>query len=178
MGNARTHRQAGMTLIEVMVSVLILAIGLLGAAAIQLNALRYTDSSKMTSQASFVAYDMMDRIRANVDGNGNASNGAAVLASYALASLADAPAASPSNLTNAVTQDKADFATNIRAFAGGTAGETSKIVVDKTKVTITIVWDDSRAADASKLQTAAANSNNVRTFDLTSRIGVDTAVTP
>jgi type IV pilus assembly protein PilV len=177
MGNAHTHRQAGMTLIEVMVSVLILAIGLLGAAAIQLNALRYTDSARMTTQASFVAYDMMDRIRANVDGNGNAPNAAAVLASYALASLADAPAVSTSNATNAVTQDKADFATNIRAFAG-TTGESSKIVIDKKKVTITIVWDDSRAADASKLQTAAADGSNVRTFDLTSRIGVDSAVTP
>ena len=29
------------------------------------NALKYTDSSRMTSQASFIAYDMMDRIRAN-----------------------------------------------------------------------------------------------------------------
>jgi Tfp pilus assembly protein PilV len=32
---------------------------------LQLNALKYTDGSRMTSQASFIAYDMMDRIRAN-----------------------------------------------------------------------------------------------------------------
>ena len=57
--------QEGMTLIEVLVALLILSVGLLGAAAIQLNALKYTDSSRMTSQASFIAYDMMDRIRAN-----------------------------------------------------------------------------------------------------------------
>ena len=62
-GNRRT--QTGIGLIEVLVSVLILAIGLLGAAALQLNSLKYTDSSTMSSQASFIAYDMMDRIRAN-----------------------------------------------------------------------------------------------------------------
>ena len=91
MGKGCKPRQKGMTLIEVLVSVLILAIGILGAAAIQLNALKYTDSSAMTSQASFIAYDMMDRIRANVDGNaaGNGANN--VLARYSLSSLATAP---------------------------------------------------------------------------------------
>src|SRR5471032_2899795 len=59
------RHQSGMTLIEVLVAVLILAVGLLGAAVIQLNALKYTDSSRMISQASFIAYDMLDRVRAN-----------------------------------------------------------------------------------------------------------------
>ncbi|MGA9223012.1 MAG: type IV pilus modification protein PilV, partial [Pseudomonas graminis] len=66
--NARIDaRQQGTTLIEVLVALLVLAIGLLGAAALQLNALKYTDSSRLSSQASFIAYDMMDRIRANPD---------------------------------------------------------------------------------------------------------------
>ncbi len=177
MGNARTHRQAGMTLIEVMVSVLILAIGLLGAAAIQLNALRYTDSSKMTSQASFIAYDMMDRIRANVDGN-SASSGSGVLASYALASLTDAPVANPNN---AVAQDKADFAANIRFFAGETAAAGSIQIGAPdipNQVTITVGWDDTRAAAANKVQTGAALGSNQRTFVLTSLIGVPNVVVP
>ncbi len=57
--------QEGMTLVEVLVALVILGVGLLGAAAFQLNALKYTDSARMTSQASFIAYDMLDRIRAN-----------------------------------------------------------------------------------------------------------------
>ncbi|WP_122752343.1 type IV pilus modification protein PilV, partial [Pseudomonas viridiflava] len=63
------NAQEGMTLIEVLVALLILTVGLLGAGAVQLNALKYTDSSRMTSQASFIAYDMMDRIRANSGAN-------------------------------------------------------------------------------------------------------------
>lgn len=58
------HAQDGMTLIEVLVALLVLSVGLLGAAAVQLNALKYTDSSLMTTQANFIAYDMLDRIRA------------------------------------------------------------------------------------------------------------------
>ena len=61
------HAQDGMTLIEVLVALLVLSVGLLGAAAVQLNALKYTDSSLMTTQASFIAYDMLDRIRASTD---------------------------------------------------------------------------------------------------------------
>ncbi|MCI8209116.1 type IV pilus modification protein PilV [Pseudomonas sp. S25] len=177
MVKGRKSSQIGMTLIEVLVSVLILGIGLLGAAAIQLNALRYTDSSAMTSQASFIAYDMMDRIRANVDGNA-ANNGSNVLASYALASLANAPAASASNMSNAVTQDLADFSTNITNFAG-TAGANSKIVIAKPVVTITITWDDTRAAAASDTFLGRTpGATNPQQFVLSTRIGVNDVVAP
>jgi type IV pilus assembly protein PilV len=169
MGDGRRRSQIGMTLIEVLVSVLILGIGLLGAAAIQLNALKYTDSSAMSSQASFIAYDMMDRIRANVDGNAT-NNGANVLASYALASLSQAPAANPNN---AVAQDLADFSTNITAFAGA-AGANSKIVIAKPIVTITITWDDTRAAGANQFALGATSSaTNPQQFVLSSQIGVN-----
>lgn len=162
-----------MTLIEVLVSVLILGIGLLGAAAIQLNALRYTDSSAMTSQASFIAYDMMDRIRANVDGNA-ANNGANVLDGYALSSLAAAPAP---NMNNAVTQDLADFSKNITNFAGA-SGANSNIAIAKPRVTITITWNDTRAAAASAEASGQAPPEMQRTFVLSSQIGVNEVLAP
>jgi len=163
MFDGNKHTQAGMTLIEVLVSVLILAIGLLGAAAIQLNALKYTDSSTKTSQASFIAYDMMDRIRANVDGNSVANGTTDVLATYALASLDGNLSA---NINIAKDQDLYDFKTNINSFAGSSA--TGSIVVAKPVVTITIGWDDTRAAGTS----------TTRSFTLTSRIGANAVVAP
>ncbi|KPC31734.1 Type IV pilus assembly protein PilV [Pseudomonas syringae pv. cilantro] len=163
------HRQTGLTLIEVLVSVLILAIGLLGAAAIQLNALKYTDSSTMSSQASFIAYDMMDRIRANVDGNASANGTRNVLASYALANLDAAQAA---NLNDARVQDLFDFKTNITNFAG-TSGTASIVISDFTLVTITIGWSDTRAAGASNQATGGATGTlPPRSFVLVSRIGL------
>ncbi|WP_439850520.1 type IV pilus modification protein PilV [Pseudomonas syringae] len=163
------HRQAGMTLIEVLVSVLILAIGLLGAAAIQLNALKYTDSSTMSSQASFIAYDMMDRIRANVDGNATANGTTNVLATYGLASLDLAPVA---NLNKARDQDLSDFRANIINFAN-TSGTGSIVVSDSTLVTITVGWSDTRAAGASNQATGnTAVTPPPQSFKLVSRIGV------
>ncbi|WP_295473156.1 type IV pilus modification protein PilV [uncultured Pseudomonas sp.] len=161
--------QAGMTLIEVLISVLILAIGLLGAAAIQLNALKYTDSSAMSSQASFIAYDMMDRIRANVIGNATGNGATNVLATYALANLA----ATPARGTDARSIDLNDFQQNVTNLAG-TDGANSSIAVNGQVVTITILWNDTRAASASDQALAATASGNQRSFQIRSQIGVTT----
>ena len=146
------HAQDGMTLIEVLVALLILSVGLLGAAAFQLNALKYTDSARMTSQASFIAYDMLDRIRANAG------------ADYTVT-----PPTSP-NLNVARDQDLYDFKTNITSFGGATA--TGTIALNQRVYTITISWDDARAANTSNAAEAR------RSFVLTSRVAVDPVATP
>ena len=58
--------QSGFTLIEVLVSALILAIGLVGVAALQGVALKNNQSTYMRSQAAALAYDLADRMRSNV----------------------------------------------------------------------------------------------------------------
>ena len=162
-------RQTGMTLIEVLVSVLILAIGLLGAAAIQLNALKYTDSATISSQASFIAYDMMDRIRANVDGNGPTN----VLANYTLGSIANAPAGTQ---TNARDQDLADFRTNITQLLPSGTGSIAVNQADVTRpaeVTIIVGWDDTRAAAAGSVASGGSPpTTNPQQITIVSRIGV------
>jgi len=59
------HRARGFTLIEALVALVVLSIGLLGVAALQLTSLRSNHSSAMRSQATFLAYDIIDRMRAN-----------------------------------------------------------------------------------------------------------------
>ena len=63
---ALRNRQSGFTLIEVLVSVIILSIGLVGVAGLQAISLKNNQSSFMRSQATALAYDMADRMRANV----------------------------------------------------------------------------------------------------------------
>src|SRR3546814_1111273 len=57
--------QQGISLIEVMVSVLILAIWVLGVAALQTVALKNSGGSASRTQAAIQIYSMMDIIRAN-----------------------------------------------------------------------------------------------------------------
>lgn len=61
----RHFRLRGFTMIEVLVTLVILSVGLLGLAGLQLRAVRNTHNSYLRSQATFLAYDMADRIRAN-----------------------------------------------------------------------------------------------------------------
>lgn len=66
----------GFSLVEVLVALLVLSIGLLGLAALQTTSLQYNTGSYFRTQATFMAYDIIDRMRANLsavansDGNG------------------------------------------------------------------------------------------------------------
>lgn len=57
--------QHGFTLIEILVTVFILAIGLLGLAGLTLEGMRNNQGAYLRTQASILAYDMADRMRAN-----------------------------------------------------------------------------------------------------------------
>lgn len=55
----------GFTLIEVLVTVVVLAIGLLGLAGLQATGMRFNHSAYLRSQATILSYDIFDRMRAN-----------------------------------------------------------------------------------------------------------------
>lgn len=61
----KTKHQNGFTLLEVLIALLILSIGLLGLAALQANTLKKNHGALQRTQAIFLTYDMMDRLRAN-----------------------------------------------------------------------------------------------------------------
>lgn len=57
----------GFSMIEMMISLLILAIGLLGMMALQMTSVASNQSSYYRSQASIIANDFVDRMRLNGD---------------------------------------------------------------------------------------------------------------
>lgn len=60
--------QHGFTLLEVLISIVILAVGLLGIASLQTVGMRQTLNSQLITQASFQGNDMAERMRANMAG--------------------------------------------------------------------------------------------------------------
>ncbi len=67
MLNQHSHitRQQGLSLIEALISLLVISVGLLGIAAMQITSLKQTSSAHFNSQAVWFNYEMTDRILAN-----------------------------------------------------------------------------------------------------------------
>lgn len=63
--NPSGKAQTGFTLLEVLVTMVVMALGLLGYAGLQMASLKNSASAYQRSQATILAYDMIDRMRAN-----------------------------------------------------------------------------------------------------------------
>lgn len=74
-------RSEGFSLVEVLVALLVLSIGLLGLAALQVTGIKFNHQSYQRTQATVLAYEIADRMRANPQG----------LASYIISSSATTP---------------------------------------------------------------------------------------
>ena len=59
---ANRNNQNGVGMIEVLVALFILAVGLLGVLAMQANSIKGSQKSQFSTQAQFLAQDMVDRI--------------------------------------------------------------------------------------------------------------------
>lgn len=60
-----SSKQYGYTLLEVLISMVILAIGLLGMAAMMLNSIKSNQGALHRSEATLYAYEVLDLMRAN-----------------------------------------------------------------------------------------------------------------
>ncbi|MDR2259472.1 MAG: type IV pilus modification protein PilV [Azoarcus sp.] len=154
--------QAGASLLEVLISVFVLAFGLLGVAGLQTSSLRNTQSALERSQAVFLTHSILDAMRASVD----LSEGITI-ASYNtpgdtdFVTSADAPPSGCIAFASASTLAHYDLKTwldNIALNLGADA--CGRISCDAaTKVcTVSIRWDDSRGLEGAPEQTVATTS--------------------
>lgn len=60
--------QLGFTMVEMMIAVVVVAIGLLGVAGMQARALSDNKGAETRTLSTYLVYDMVDRMRANIDG--------------------------------------------------------------------------------------------------------------
>ena len=139
-------RQRGFTLLEALVALVVLSIGLLGVAKLVLGAVHADDSAYMRGQATQLAYELLDEMRANRPG--------AIAGNYALAGAnnnCSGAACTPQQLAAARYVQFPEPLWSGAAFrlrgASPTVG-TATDAFDDTIATITISWDDSLAESA------------------------------
>ncbi len=125
------NAQRGTTLIETLVALLVLSIGLLGVAALQMTSLRNNRGAHLRSQAQVMAYDITDRMRANRQ---NALDG---LYNVALGST---PAVG--------TLPNTDLARWKAAMTAALPSGDGSVAIIGNVVLITITWTDSLGAES------------------------------
>lgn len=81
----RWRGERGFTLLESLVAMLILAVGLLGLAGLQTQGLRFNTDAYVRSQATFLAYDMIERMRIRRFNTADDATGEAAVKAYAVA---------------------------------------------------------------------------------------------
>lgn len=122
-------RSRGITLIEVLVTMLVMSIGLLGLAGLQALMLYQNHSAYQRSQATILTYDIIDRMRSN--------RNAALNGDYDLKLTADAPTG-----TSIPASELRAWRT---ALIDAIPSAASSVAVDNDgKVTITVRWVDER----------------------------------
>lgn len=145
----------GFMMIETLVAVIILAIGLIGMAGMQALALKNNNSALSRTQATYLTYDIMDRIRSNRDGDYSLAFGATPTSSACLFT-ASSPADLNCSADDLANYDKTLWLANIANSLPGGQGSVSRVVVDNIRgiynYTITIRWLDKNAVTTSGQQ--------------------------
>lgn len=130
------RRQLGATLIEVLIAVLIMAIGMLGIAALQAVALRNSQGSIERTQAVIQSYSILDAMRANVT--------AARAGAYDVAETCAQPAAG-----TRVQSDLRFWIGALHATVGESACGEIECNTATSVCSVTVHWNESRASGGS-----------------------------
>jgi type IV pilus assembly protein PilV len=135
------HNNRGFTLIEILVAMVVLAIGLLGLAGLQANGLRNSQTAYFRSQAARLAYDMADRMRANTADAGALDTSVYITTTPTDAAAQNCITTGGCSPTEMAEQDLFEWNSNLAAALPGGQGS---IAVTGSEYAVTVRWDDNR----------------------------------
>ena len=128
----RANRQQGMSLVEAMISLLVISIGLLGIASLQITAMKQNATALNHSQAVWVGYNMADRIRANIT-QFVIYAGVDTSSTYSRDCMSG-----PCTNVQMVESDAEEWSTQVQNLSSGRGLVTG----DATQLVIAVMWDD------------------------------------
>jgi len=127
------NRQRGVSLVESMIALLVISIGLLGIAALQITSMKQNNSALHHSQAVWIGYNVADRIRANFT-QFDSYAGISTSSSYSQDCVSG-----PCSAAQLVVADAADWVTAMQILPGGLGIISSP---SANELLISIMWDD------------------------------------
>lgn len=148
---ASQPRHAGFSLIEVMVAVLVLALGLLGMAALQSVSLRYNQSANYRTQATNLAYEFIDTARSYSDRD--LTNLVALVQNFAdwsaMCEIGTTPDYACASSDDALNCDRERWAQKIcRTMPHGRGQVLLDTSLAAPQITVRLCWSDDRGLDS------------------------------
>jgi len=137
--------QRGDTMIEVLVTIIIIAIGVLGAAALQVTTLKNLSSSNSASIAAIVVEDFSERMRANPT--------AALAGNYVHSAAPDLPypncVLDACSMADLATYDMGTWWEQLTSTLPSGSGEVTRIGVTNRFI-LTVRWDEDRSGSTGR----------------------------
>ena len=166
------HRSRGFTLLEVLVAVVIVSLGMFGVAALLVTVHKADTSSYIQQQAVQTAYDMLDRMRANLQG---------AQAGYYSGTYTGTPATLPAcqgsgNVCTAqqmATFDTSQWTSSLDELPSGSGTIASTVAANgNIDVTVSVSWSDAPGVQAIEQFAKSGQQQNTglattKTFTLT-----------
>ncbi len=135
----------GLGLIETMVSLFVLAIGLLGISGLQVNAMKSSQNSYYRTQATDIAYDIIDRMRVN---HHAAKSTSIYVSNYGQTHAGASDCSTHCRPDQIAAHDLMNWKTNLKyALPKGQGMISFSDTSNVRKVLVSIKFDDSRGRD-------------------------------
>ena len=156
-------KNRGFTLLEILIAVVVLSIGLLGIAGLQALGQQSNHSAYLRSQATALAYDMIDRMRANNAGVKSGDYDAIDTTSntYTDPGCSSSTCSSLQMAQYDMYDWQQELSTQLPTGNGTVAGAGSGSVF-----TVTVMWDDDRNGSASLV----CGAGTLKCFAVSSRL--------
>ena len=140
-------RHGGSSLLEVLVTMVILSIGLLGYAGMQVSSMRSTETGRMRSEVIALASDISDCLKANQQ-QANAGAYSGSLSKKSSPPDCESTACSSQQMSN---QDLSGWYDRLSTLPDGKGKITKTAItidgVDSTLMTISLCWNERRVAE-------------------------------
>jgi type IV pilus assembly protein PilV len=148
----RMSRNRGFSLLEVLVALVVIAVGALGVAGLQANALKYSKNSELRALAVQGANDIFERMRANRAGARAGDYGAlSSLSSTGVCDRANSPTAEIAAIKNLIACSMPSSSVQVTVVPGALPGV-------PTTATVVIQWDESRLAGGASTESLTLNT--------------------
>ena len=161
----RARRQAGFSMIEVLISLVLIAVAMFGHAGLQLNAMKLAKGGTSRMQAVFLSNELGESMEANKAGS--------VAGNYVVLTVTSTPSTSaadclttPCNSVALAAYDLAQWSSRVAATLPGASWQvTNPTAGNPSTYTIVINWQDRRVNTTT---TTYASAGTMETLSLTS----------